>query len=122
MKVATGSGRLDFDLWVNAAAEDPAAFERMRRQEIARVIARAPAAQRERLRRLQWRVDLERSRSDNPLGACVRISRMMWNSFSGEGGLLELLGTLRRGEVSKRVLSPVSAEIVPFTPGDTRPR
>jgi len=85
----------DFDSWHHLARRDPGAFESHRQQAIEAFMARHPPERRERLRRLQWRIDRERERSSTPLGACHRISRLMWRSFAGRGGLVEHLEALR---------------------------
>ncbi len=85
---------LDFDHWANTARTNPHLFEEMRRQAIEEVIAQAPKEQQQRLRCLQWRIDQERRQAKSPLGACIRISRMMWESVSGSNGLLEQLHRL----------------------------
>ena len=85
----------DFDSWFDTmmgmAKEDPAGFERLRQQMINEVIDEAPADNRRRLIGLQWRVDQERRLAKSPMGACIRISNMMWESVTGDGGLLEQL-------------------------------
>ena len=54
-------------------------------------IARAPERNRQHLRRLQWRIDQVRARSSNPIAACVKLYRMMWESFAGECGLIDTM-------------------------------
>lgn len=86
----------DFDSWfdrmMKMAKDDPEAFERLRQKMIDEVINEAPEANKRRLIGLQWRVDQERRLAKNPLNACIRISDLMWESVTGEGGLLESLG------------------------------
>lgn len=86
---------IDFDAWSAVARNDPAAFEALRSEAIEAAIARAPAASRDRLRCLQWRIDQERRLAPTPLAACERISRMMWQRVAGPAGLTERLGELR---------------------------
>ena len=85
----------DFDQWFDTmkdmAKDDPEGFERIRQQMIDELIDDAPEANRRRLIGLQWRVDQERLLARTPMGACIRISNMMWESVTGEGGLLEQL-------------------------------
>ncbi|MCW8908696.1 MAG: DUF3135 domain-containing protein [Sedimenticola sp.] len=94
---------LDFDHWLDLANRDLSAFELQRRRMIDQVIAAAPPPQQERLRKLQWRIDKERERSDSPMGACIRISRMMWERMMGRGGLVEHLERLRQVTSGKKV-------------------
>lgn len=86
--------RIDFDEWSRLAREDPEAFEARRRLLIEIAIATAPRARQQRLRGLQWRIDHERGRAPTPMAACVRISRMMWESVQGENGLLAAMEAL----------------------------
>jgi len=88
----------DFDGWFDTmmtmAKNDPEAFELLRVQMINNVIDEAPEDNRRRLIGLQWRVDQERRLARTPMGACIRISNMMWESVTGENGLLEQLNQL----------------------------
>lgn len=86
--------QFDFDALGAMAADDPESFEMLRLAAINKLIESAPVEKRERLRRLQWRIDQERRLARNPLNACIRISRMMWNSLSGEDGLHDRLTDL----------------------------
>ena len=82
---------LDFDQWRLLARTDPEAFESRRREVLDAAIARAPENRRQRLRGLQWRVDVVLRRSSTPLAACITLSDMMWQSFAGSDGLVERL-------------------------------
>jgi hypothetical protein len=84
----------NFDDWARLAKSDPEAFERKRRETLEAVIDNAPAAMQTRLRGLQWRVDMERSRAKSANSSCVEIYRMMWEKVYGEGGLLDALDGL----------------------------
>ncbi len=81
----------EFDRWKHLAETDPEAFEVARQQVLNDAIARAPRGQRTRLSRMQWRLDRERELSPNPISACVKMSRMMFDSLYGESGLVEAL-------------------------------
>jgi hypothetical protein len=109
----------DFDEWARLAQRDPAGFEARRRELLDAVIAEAPASRRQRLRRLQWRIDRERERCPNPLNACVRLSGWMWRSFAGDGGLAESLNRLRTSP-PQRSRPPRRAQIIAF-PSPHRP-
>lgn len=104
---------LDFDQWRLLAHSDPEAFESRRRELIDKVIARAPENRQQRLRGLQWRVDLVRRRASSPLAACITLSDMMWQAFAGSNGLLERLHGFGEGE-----LSPISP---PYKPDNVLP-
>lgn len=107
----------DFNRWSRLAGEDPEAFDRARIEAIEAVIAQAPEELRPRLRALQCRIDLERRRAGNPLGACVRISAMMWDRFHH---LRQALDDLRaplsdHGALARRT-ETAAARVLPFPP------
>lgn len=85
---------IDFDFWAKAAKNSPDEFENMRQEALEDFFASVPEENRERLRRLQWRVEQERRLAHTPMAACVKISRMMWHSLLGEGGLRDRLNSL----------------------------
>lgn len=104
--------QIDFEAWADLARRDPAAFERLRTELIEDFLQQVPRERQERLRRLQWRIDRTRERASNPLSACIQISRMMWDSVLGDGGLLDALERLRR---PCRPPPPIrQARILPF--------
>jgi len=106
----------DFDEWANLARQDAAAFEQRRREVIEQFIAEAPEHLRERLRRLQWRIDAERSRYKHPLKSCVMIYNMMWDTVYGEHGLLPALNALSDPlSQTTGTETPDSARILPFS-------
>ncbi|TCV90455.1 uncharacterized protein DUF3135 [Sulfurirhabdus autotrophica] len=102
--------------WATLVKEDPIAFEEKRRQEIENLISRAPARLQHRLRCLQWRIDLERKRSSNPLSACLRLYSMMWDSILSDRGFLQALQKLTGEDLSVKERNPTikSAQILPF--------
>jgi hypothetical protein len=103
--------QFDFDEWARLAARDPEAFEARRAACVERLIANAPRERQERLRRLQWRIDRTRECAPNPVAACMRISKMMWESVLGDGGLLNALKGARHGK------PPPRAAVLPFRRG-----
>jgi len=96
---------IDFDTWSAMAREDPETFESMRLAAIEAAIASAPQSNRQRLRCLQWRIDQERRLARTPMAACLRISRMMWRTVLGPGGLNDRFGELQ-GLFSERAGEP----------------
>jgi Protein of unknown function (DUF3135) len=72
----------DFDEWAELYRTDTAAFEARRQEEIERLIDSLSEPARARLKGLQFRIDMERRRAKTPLGGCIRISAMMWESFA----------------------------------------
>ncbi len=96
------NAEIDFDAWSEMARSDPETFELMRQAAIENVIANASESNRDRLRRLQWRIDQERRLARSPMAACLRISRMMWRTVLGPGGLNDRFGELQ-GLFTERV-------------------
>lgn len=102
----------DFDEWAALAKSDPEAFEERRRASIEAFIATVPEEHRQRVRGVQFRVDMERSRASNPLSATVRISKLMWESF---GELREALNQAANGGGPAQPAEPRrSATVLPF--------
>lgn len=86
----------DFDKWKEMAENNPEAFEFNRQRMIDDLLAKTKHT--DRLKRLQWRIDVERDRSKTPISACVRLSSMMLDSVYGESGLANAL----RGNCTKK--------------------
>jgi len=82
---------LDFDKAVALARQDPEAYEQYRLDAIEALITRASRENQPHLRRLQWRIDQERKRAPNPTAACVKIYQMMWDSFAGSNGFVDII-------------------------------
>jgi len=106
--------KLDFDSAMRLAQDNPAAFEQYRREAIDGLIERIPVRSRERLRRLQWRIDQERIRSGSTMMACVRLYEMMWDSFAGERGLIGQLHHVQKLCSSGNAATPATARILSF--------
>lgn len=105
---------MEFDVseWRALAESDPQEFERRRLALIEELIASAPPDIQRRLRGTQFRVDMERGRASNPLSATLRISKLMWESFSD---LREQLNHLVAGaDAPEEVQKAPSADILPF--------
>ncbi|MDH5571460.1 MAG: DUF3135 domain-containing protein [Gammaproteobacteria bacterium] len=81
----------NFDQWSELALNDPEAFETMRSEKVAAVIASAPDSQQHRLRCLQWRIDMIRKQAKTPLSACIKISNMMWDTLHQLGDTYQQL-------------------------------
>jgi len=106
----THTDGFDFDHWARLARTNPEAFERERARMVEQAIAEAPEGVRERLRRIQWKVDQIRRTAPTPMAAFLRIYRMMWDSVEGPGGLIEALG----GEATHPSGPAPQGEVVPF--------
>ena len=96
--------KFDFDEWRQLAETDPEAFELRRQQAIESLITATPDNRQQRLRGLQWRVDMERRKARDPLMSCRTVFGMMWNSVYGDNGLLQALNDLPASRLRK--LSP----------------
>lgn len=110
--------QLDFDSLARLAQSDPQAFEAKRLEMIAQMIESAPQELRQRLHRFQWRIDMERERSDNPLQACIRISNMMWNMIHADRGFLWSLRAMTEpdGMLALSETSATRAEVLTLKP------
>lgn len=113
--------KVDFDYWTTLANQDPDAFEELRLAVIDELISEAPKQLQQRLRCLQWRIDQERDRAQNPLAACIRISNMMWEKVLGKNGFLESLQSVTDSPslVTEPQPHEASAAVIPFS---CRPR
>jgi len=102
-----------FDDWARLASEDPASFETARRLMIDSLIEAAPTPLQARLRGLQWQIDQVRAMTPTPLGACAKISNLMWEKLLGPEGLVEQLERLDSGESSPDKTA-ASAQVIPL--------
>ncbi len=72
----------DFDTLKEMAEKDPQALEALRQQHVDALIESAPSNTRRRLRGLQFQIDAQRSIHPTPMAACIKLSQMMYESFS----------------------------------------
>lgn len=106
----------DFDEWSALARTDPEAFDLKRRTWIDDSIGHG--ADQRRLRGLQCRIDLERTRAHTPLKACLRLSSLMWDSFHELHELTASLSdTSTPEDTSNR--STADATVLPFKKSST---
>ena len=97
------NGDFDFDYWCKLAKADPEAFEIERKKEIDKYIASLPGEdRRERMSRLQWRVERERDLSKNPMDAAVKLYDMMWEAVSKNYAALQDLASEFNGDKAAR--------------------
>lgn len=106
--------RDEFEQLATLAEDDPEAFETLRAALIERFIEEAPEERRPRLRCLQWRIDQERARAKTPLGACIRLTRMMWDRVLSPGGLVDHLQRLSEPRRPSGANPRRGATILPF--------
>lgn len=117
---------LNFDEWRVLAKTDPEAFERRRREVLETCIVESPDYIQPHLRRLQWRIDMERRYHwRNPLVAVQRLYGMMCDSVYAEDGLLPVLRRYTQGleadAPDARVPSQPPATVLRFKT-DAKPR
>ena len=110
---------MGFDDWSRLARENPDAFEAARRAVIEEFLASTPAHSRNRLRGLQWRIDTIRTRSSNPMAACLDIYGMMWDKLAGENGMIKTLQSFEKPHLLTK--TPASAQILDFQPRPGKP-
>ena len=63
-----------------ALAKQPAELEKFRRLQIEKLIASAPEDMQRRLRGLQFQIDCMRKLHRSPMGTCIALSKMMFDS------------------------------------------
>ncbi len=72
-----------FDQLLKLAQEKPEELEQFRQEQVELLISQAPESSRRRLRGLQFQIDAQRQlHSDSPMGACMKMSQMMHESFA----------------------------------------
>ncbi len=104
------SDDFDFDEWVALAKGDPEAFEQRRTQLLQTAIRKAPDGNRSRLEGLQFQIDMIRQKMRHPMGACVKLSSMMFDQLSRELPLL--MNSLDTGMVTDAGKKPPTAEVI----------
>ncbi len=72
----------DFDQLVEMAQHRPQELEALRTALVEEVIASARGDRQRKLRGLQFQIDMARRKSKSPLGACIRISELMYESLA----------------------------------------
>lgn len=104
--------KLDFDFWSSLAEQDPAGFEQLRAQTIEELIASSSEHTQQRLRGLQWRIDCTRDLNSNALGACVAVSRMMWEAYARLNQTLTQI--VHADAAESAAVSAPNATVLPF--------
>ena len=81
-----------FDELLKLAQENPEALEKLRQEQVEQLINNAPIENQQRLRGLQFQIDAQRSiHKGSAIGSCVKISKMMHQSFGELRGWLNQL-------------------------------
>jgi hypothetical protein len=109
-----------FEDWQRLHETDPDAFELRRKEALDAVIEAAPADMQQRLRGVQFRVDMERSRAGSDLAACLKAHSMMWDSLVRLRDALAELSELQKdgvlGAVARAPAEVRTATVIPFRP------
>jgi len=96
----------NFDVLKKMAESDPEGLEQLRQQYVNEIIDTAPEKARRKLRGLQFQIDAQRQIHTTPLAACIKISQMMYESFSE-------LRFMLNGTIEEKSLRLVGAETAP---------
>jgi len=105
----------DFDEWLELATRDPEGFEKRRQAVIENYLSSLPLSKQRRLRGLQFRIDMERRRAHTAMGACIKLSSMMWDALVGPGGLTTSLKMLTTSAPhTLQVDPPRNAQVLSF--------
>jgi hypothetical protein len=104
--------KLDFDQWAVLAKRDPAAFELRRAEYLKDVISQAPSHAVRRLKGIQFHVDMLRGHAKHPLGVCMKISSMMFDSLFSE--MPQALSILTQNEAPPIDDQQSTNKVVPF--------
>jgi hypothetical protein len=110
------TSEFDFEMWAELAQADPEAFELKRQAVIDDFLTKCKISEerRHRLQCLQWRINVERNRASNPMDACVKINRMMWDAFAGEQGLIAALQDITSPSPYEELVTSRRAKVIPF--------
>lgn len=77
------SGLPKFDELMKLAQEQPEQLEALRQEHIDQLINNADERHQQRLRGLQFQIDSQRKiHNSSPMGACMKIGKMMHESFA----------------------------------------
>ncbi|MFT4797307.1 MAG: hypothetical protein ACI9W1_000727 [Candidatus Azotimanducaceae bacterium] len=80
------------DTLMEIAKKNPSELDRIKQEAVSALIESADKSHQQRLRGLQWQVDMELNKSKSPMEGCIKISGMMHEK------LWELRGALQSGE------------------------
>ena len=112
----------DFDELLLLAQSNPEKLEALRKDMCEELINSAPLEKQRRLRGLQFQIDMEREKSTSHMGACIRISQMMHESFDelrvNLNQLSETQSQIKATRINtKNEVSNTSAKVISF-PGE----
>lgn len=102
----------EVDQLIALAKESPAKLEAFRLREVERLIASAPESIQRRLRGLQFQIDCKRRLHSSPMGACIELSQMMFDSVSQLNNALQ---GIRAPQGNTAPAPAAMAAVLPFT-------
>jgi uncharacterized protein DUF3135 len=76
--------KLSFDERVKMAFENPVAYESYRQKLIEDEIQRGSIRNQQKLKCMQFRIDMVRRRSNTPMASCLKVFTLMMDYFYGE--------------------------------------
>ena len=114
--IKTKSSDFDFDYWCKLAKTNPDVFESSRKRVIDDYISNLKdEGSKERMQRLQWRVEMERKRSKNAMESAIRIYDMMWESVGKNfEAIQDLAEKFRPIEQGKEPTERQTAKVLKF--------
>lgn len=101
----------DAEQLIALAKNNPDALEQFRQQQIEKLIASAPENLQRRLRGLQFQIDCKRRLHQSPMGACIELSKMMFDSVYQLNDVLQGL----RGTEEPATRPTHRAAVIPIT-------
>lgn len=114
-KIKSVGSSFDFEYWSDLAQKDPAAFEVAREEKINQHISTiADNSTQDRLRRLQWRVEMERKRSKSAMDSAARIYDMMWESVGKNFDALQDLSDQLKPSSQRATKKRPEAKVLSF--------
>jgi len=104
----------DFETLIELSKTDPRALDRIKQEASAALIDEAPAKYQQRLRGLQFQIDMEVRKAKSPMEGCIRISQLMQESLSKLRSSLNNISQDQPLHLVVEAPQPISAEILPF--------
>jgi Protein of unknown function (DUF3135) len=102
----------NFEELLCLAKKNPEKFELRRHEYIESFLTRLPANKQQRMRGLQWRIDQMRQLTHSPMGACLNMMNMMWDSLHN---LNEQQQALSPAPKTVKTETTTTAQIIPFS-------
>lgn len=106
----------DFDTLLEMAKHDPQALEQLRQDKSEQLIQQASEDSQRRLRGLLFQIDAQRNLHGCAMGACIKLSNMMQDTFARLPEVMQQLSVDISTETSSK-----SAKILEFKPQQAEP-